>query len=69
MVPCINYIENHFLMKRRENRVDAFFFTYEVTFLSGQLKAQKRPIFLLLPFIINSEDSYVKAQKLSGKEN
>lgn len=45
------------------------FFTYEVTFLSGQLKAQKRPIFLLPPFIINSEDSYVKAQKLSGKEN
>lgn len=70
MVPCINYIENHFLIKKRDSREDARF-TYKVTFLSGQLKVQKRPtfIFFLPQFIIDSGDSYVKAEKLSGKEN
>lgn len=45
MVPCINYIENHFLIKKRDSREDARF-TYKVTFLSGQLKVQKRPTFI-----------------------
>lgn len=46
MVPCINYIENHFLMEKRE--IDFFFFFfygYKVTFLSGELKVQEGPTF------------------------
>lgn len=45
MVPCINYTENHFLIKKRESRVDVFF-TYKVTSLSGELKVQQRDKFL-----------------------
>ena len=64
VIPYINYIESHFLTKRETQEV--FFvvcvcFPYKMTFVSGALKVQKRPPFLLPQFIIDSGDSYVKA--------
>lgn len=79
MVPYINYIENHFLIKRRRQSrwllffsflflsFSPFFLTYKVTFLFGKLKVQKRPTFLSPQFISNW-GFLCKSLELSGRE-
>lgn len=72
MVPYINYIENHFLIKRRRQSRWPLFFpflflpllfvTYKVTFLFGKLKVQERPTISSTTVYKQWEGLYVKVR-------